>query len=93
MKNIITPGLPPEYTDLLIQRLEKTAMDVTNLKSDLVAIIRAQMYEACARGYVVDQGSIHLDSLEHVHRLNIKQLLPERKVRNNDTLAGGSTSQ
>jgi hypothetical protein len=81
--------LPQEYTDLLIQRLEKTAMDVTNLKSDLVAIIRAQMYEACARGFVVDQGAIHLDSPEHVHRLNIKQLLPERKVRNKDTLVGG----
>jgi hypothetical protein len=89
MKNIIRPGLPQEYTDLLIQRLEKTAMDVTNLKSDLVAIIRAQMYEACARGFVVDQGAIHLDSPEHVHRLNIKQLLPERKVRNKDTLVGG----
>ena len=89
MKSIIRPGLPQEYTDLLIQRLEKTVMDVTNLESDLVAIIRAQMYEACARCFVVDQGAIHLDSPEHVHRLNIKQLLPERKVRNKDTLVGG----
>jgi hypothetical protein len=44
-------------------------MDVINLKSDLVAIIRAQMYEACARGFVVDQGANHLDNPEHVHRL------------------------
>ena len=35
------------------------------------------------------KGAIHLDSPEHVHRLNIKQLLPERKVRNKDTLVGG----
>jgi hypothetical protein len=68
------------------KQLEKTVMDVTNLKSDLVAIIGAQMFERCARGFVVDQGAIHLDRPEHVHRLHIKQLLSECAVRNKDTL-------
>jgi hypothetical protein len=86
LKNIIRPDLPQEHTDLLIQRLEKTAMDLINLKGDLVGIIRAQMYQACTRGFLVDQGAIHLDNSQNLHSLNIKEPLPECKVRNKDTL-------
>ena len=89
LKSIIRSDLPSEHSALLIERIEKTAIDITNQMSDLCAIIRALMYQAVQRGFVVQNGVIHLNDSEQVRGLNIAEILPECKVRNKDALISG----
>lgn len=57
----VRQNLPTEHKDLFLQRLEAVAIEITNMKADLLALVKTFMLKSARHGYCESNGTIKLD--------------------------------
>lgn len=88
-KQAIREDLPQEHKDLFLQRLQQVAVKVTNMKADLLTLVKATMLEGTRRGYRKKDGTIQLDERSQEDTsfyLKIEELLPDTMIRDRSPL-------
>ena len=86
-KHVKRQDLPPEHALLFPERLRETAIKMTNLKSDLAAIIQAIMLDISQKGFSVEGSSVQPNDTAPTKGVDINRILPAGMIRNKACLS------
>jgi hypothetical protein len=91
LSKVIRSDLPPEHQERFKQRLQETAIMLTNASSDLSAIIRALMLECGRVGFkpTPDNQYVVLREESEIRKTDISEFLPAFAQRNKEYILDG----
>jgi hypothetical protein len=88
---ILRPDLPEATKQIFVNRIEKAAIIMTDLKADMYSLIHMVMLECASRGFAVQANTekVSLNSPQFSSHLDIAELLPVTWHRHKETLVDG----
>jgi hypothetical protein len=63
LKSILRTDLPDEHRHLFINCMQATSIQLTDMKSDLAAILHALMFEPSSRRFVIEDDQVCLNDV------------------------------